>query len=39
MAKGYSKDLRVRNCSAERDRLKKELPGHNKGLVLGGHRW
>jgi hypothetical protein len=24
---------------AERDRLKKEQPGHNKGKVLGGRQW
>lgn len=24
---------------AERDRLKKELPGPTKGKVLGGRRW
>jgi hypothetical protein len=24
---------------AERDQLKKELPGPNKGKVLGGRRW
>jgi hypothetical protein len=24
---------------AERDRLKKERPGPNKGKVLGGRRW
>jgi hypothetical protein len=24
---------------AERDRLKKEQPGPNKGKVLGGRRW
>ena len=24
---------------AERDRLKKEQPGHNKGKALGGGQW
>jgi hypothetical protein len=24
---------------AERDRLKKEQPGHNKGKALGGRQW
>jgi len=24
---------------AERDRLKKEQPGHNKEMALGGRQW
>lgn len=24
---------------AERDRLKREAPGHSKGKVLGGRKW
>ena len=30
---------RIDGLCAERDRLKKELPGHNSGRVLGGRRW
>ena len=30
---------KIDDLCAERDRLKQELPGHNKGKVLGGRRW
>src|ERR1700756_2152685 len=30
---------KIDNLCAERDRLKKEQPGHNKGKVVGGRRW
>jgi hypothetical protein len=30
---------RIDGLCAERDRLKKEQPGHNSGKVLGGRRW
>jgi hypothetical protein len=30
---------KVDGLSAERDRLKKDLPGPSKGNVLGGRRW
>jgi hypothetical protein len=30
---------KIDSLCAERDRLKAELPGHNKGKVLGGRRW
>jgi hypothetical protein len=30
---------KIDNLCAERDRLKQEQPGHNKGKVLGGRRW
>jgi hypothetical protein len=29
----------IDNLCAERDRLKAQEPGHNKGKVLGGRRW
>lgn len=31
--------IKMDDLCAERDRLKKEQPGHNKGKVLGGRRW
>ena len=30
---------KIDNLCAERDRLKKEQPGHNKGKVFGGRHW
>ena len=30
---------KIDDLCAERDRLKREQPGHNKGNVLGGRRW
>jgi hypothetical protein len=30
---------KIDGLCAERDRLKKEQPGHNSGRVLGGRRW
>jgi hypothetical protein len=30
---------RLDGMCGERDRLKAEQPGHNKGKVLGGRRW
>ena len=30
---------KIDDMCAERDRLKKDLPGHMKGRVLGGWRW
>jgi hypothetical protein len=30
---------KIDELCAERDRLKKEQPGHNKNRVLGGRRW
>jgi hypothetical protein len=30
---------KIDTLCAERDRLKKELPGHMKGKVLGGRQW
>lgn len=30
---------KIDGLCVERDRLKKELPGHMKGRVLGGRRW
>ena len=30
---------KIDELRAERDRLKSERPGHNKGRVLGGWRW
>jgi len=30
---------KIDELCAERDRLKKEQPGHNQGKVLGGRRW
>jgi hypothetical protein len=30
---------KIEALCAERDRLKKEQPGHNKGKVLGGPQW
>jgi hypothetical protein len=30
---------KIDHLCAERDRLKSEQPGHNKGKVLGGWRW
>jgi hypothetical protein len=30
---------KIDTLCAERDRLKKERPGHNKGKVLGGRQW
>jgi hypothetical protein len=30
---------KIDELCAERDRLKQEVPGHNKGKVLGGRRW
>ena len=30
---------KIDELCAERDRLKKEQPGHNKNKVLGGRRW
>ena len=30
---------RIDGLCAERDRLKKEQPGHHKGRVLGGRHW
>jgi len=30
---------KIDDLCAERDRLKREQPGHNKGKVLGGRRW
>jgi hypothetical protein len=30
---------KIEALCAERDRLKKEQPGHNKGKVLGGRQW
>jgi hypothetical protein len=30
---------KIDDLCAERDRIKKAQPGHNKGLVLGGRRW
>jgi hypothetical protein len=29
----------IDNLCAERERLKAQEPGHNKGKVLGGRRW
>jgi hypothetical protein len=29
----------IDNLSIERDKLKAQEPGHNKGKVLGGRRW
>jgi phage shock protein A len=30
---------KIDELCAERDRLKKEQPGHNKGKVVGGQHW
>ena len=30
---------KIDELRAERDQLKSERPGHNKGRVLGGWRW
>jgi hypothetical protein len=30
---------KIDQLCAERDRLKKEQPGHNKGKVVGGRHW
>ena len=30
---------KIDDLCAERDRLKKEEPGHNKGKVFGGRHW
>jgi hypothetical protein len=30
---------KIDNLCAQRDALKKELPGHMKGRVLGGRQW
>jgi hypothetical protein len=30
---------KIDDLCAERDRLKKEEPGHNKGKALGGRQW
>ena len=30
---------KIDDLCAERDRLKKEQPGHNKDKVVGGRRW
>jgi hypothetical protein len=30
---------KIDGLCAERERLKKELPGNLKGVVLGGRRW
>jgi hypothetical protein len=30
---------KIDNLCTERDRLKKERPGHNSGRVLGGRQW
>ena len=30
---------KIDELCAERDRLKKEEPGHNKNKVLGGRQW
>jgi hypothetical protein len=30
---------KIDELCAERDRLKKEQPGHNKGKVFGGRHW
>ena len=30
---------KIDELCAERDRLKKEQPGHNKGRVFGGRHW
>ena len=30
---------KIDKLCAERDRVKAEQPGHNKGKVLGGRRW
>ena len=30
---------KIDELCAERDRLKKGQPGHNKGRVFGGRRW
>ena len=30
---------KIDDLCAERDRLKKERPGHNRGKVLGGRQW
>ena len=30
---------KIDDLCAERDRLKQEQPGHNKGKVLGGRQW
>jgi hypothetical protein len=30
---------KIDTLCAERDRIKAELPGHNRGKVLGGRRW
>jgi hypothetical protein len=30
---------KIDELRAERDRLKREQPGHNKDKVLGGRRW
>jgi DNA-binding transcriptional LysR family regulator len=30
---------KINDLCAERDRLRKEQPGHNKGKALGGRQW
>ena len=30
---------KIDDLCAERDRLKKEQPGHNRGKALGGRQW
>jgi hypothetical protein len=30
---------KIDELCAERDRLKKEQPGHNEGKVFGGRHW
>jgi hypothetical protein len=30
---------KIDNLCTQRDALKKELPGHMKGRVLGGRQW
>jgi len=30
---------KIDDLCAERDRLKKERPGHNRGKVFGGRQW
>ena len=30
---------KIDDLCAERDRLKQEQPGHNKGKALGGRQW
>ncbi|HJY93172.1 MAG TPA: hypothetical protein VJ255_23000 [Candidatus Acidoferrum sp.] len=30
---------KIDDLCTERDKLKQEVPGHNKGKVLGGRRW